>query len=57
MNKKYSDELVNEYVQCMKDDYDHVATPEEAQMHLASLSRLFDVFARIENRCSNGDHG
>jgi hypothetical protein len=33
----------------MKNDYGHVVTDEDAQLHLASLSRLFFSYAKVNS--------
>jgi len=42
---KYSDKLIKEYQQYMKDKYGEEVSDAEAQLHVASLARLFTAFA------------
>lgn len=49
---KFSEKLIKEYQQYMLKKYKEVISDEDAQLHLASLSRLFTLFAKQDEKKS-----
>lgn len=48
---KYSQELVERYKKYMSEKHGHVASDEEAQLHLNSFANLWEAFAGLyENK-------